>query len=58
VAIEKRDRGKTVKIEYRKIQINGEWFISDEREEKPKKNFQKKERRRQDEPAKKGIKRR
>jgi hypothetical protein len=36
---EKRDRGKRVKIGYRKIQINGEWFISDEREEKLKKNL-------------------
>jgi hypothetical protein len=29
---EERDRGKRVKIGYRKIQIKGEWFISDERE--------------------------
>jgi hypothetical protein len=34
-----RDRGKRVKIGYRKRQINGEWFIWDEREEKLKKNF-------------------
>jgi hypothetical protein len=27
VAREERDRGKMVKIEYRKIQMNGEWFI-------------------------------
>jgi hypothetical protein len=55
--VAREQKGKTVKIRYRKIQINEEWFISDEREEKPKKNFQKKERRRQDEPARKGIKR-
>jgi hypothetical protein len=39
VAREERDRGKRVKIRSRKIQINGEWFIWDEREEKLKKNF-------------------
>jgi hypothetical protein len=39
VARDERDRGKRVKIGYRKIQINGEWFISDEREEKLKKNL-------------------
>jgi hypothetical protein len=38
VAREERDRGKRVKIEYRKMQINREWFIWDEREEKLKKN--------------------
>jgi hypothetical protein len=38
VAREERDRRKTVKIGYRKIQINGEWFKWDEREEKVKKN--------------------
>jgi hypothetical protein len=27
VAREKRDRGRRVEIGYRKIQINGEWFI-------------------------------
>jgi hypothetical protein len=27
VAREERDSGKMVKIEYRKIQMNGEWFI-------------------------------
>jgi hypothetical protein len=32
VAREERDRGKRMKIGYRKIQINGEWFIWDERE--------------------------
>jgi hypothetical protein len=32
-------KGKSVKIGYRKMQINGEWFIWDEREEKLKKNF-------------------
>jgi hypothetical protein len=36
---EERDRGKRVKVGYRKIQINGEWFIWDEREEKLKKHF-------------------
>jgi hypothetical protein len=39
VAREVRDRGKRVKIGYRKIQINGERFIWDEREEKLKTNF-------------------
>jgi hypothetical protein len=34
-----RYRGKRVKIGYRKRQINGEWFIWDEREEKLKKHF-------------------
>jgi hypothetical protein len=29
VAREERDRGKRMKTGYRKIQINGEWFISD-----------------------------
>jgi hypothetical protein len=29
VAREERDKGKRVKIGYRKIQINGEWFIWD-----------------------------
>jgi hypothetical protein len=38
VAREERDRGKRVKIGCRKMQINGEWFIWDEREEKLKKN--------------------
>jgi hypothetical protein len=37
VAREERDRGKRMKIGYRKIQINKEWFIWDEREEKLKK---------------------
>jgi hypothetical protein len=37
VAREEIDKGKSVKIGYRKIQINGEWFIWDEREEKLKK---------------------
>jgi hypothetical protein len=36
---EERNRGKRVKIGYRKIQINGEWFRWDEREEKLKKIF-------------------
>jgi hypothetical protein len=36
---EKRYRGKRVNIGYRKIPINGEWFICDERAEKLKKNF-------------------
>jgi hypothetical protein len=39
VGREERDRGKRVKIGYRKIEINGEWSIWDEREEKLKKNF-------------------
>jgi hypothetical protein len=39
VAREERDRGKRVKIGYRKIQINGESFMWNEREEKLKKNF-------------------
>ncbi|KAJ3631830.1 hypothetical protein MTP99_012936 [Tenebrio molitor] len=39
LAREERDRGKRVKIRYRKIQINGEWFRWDEREEKLKKHF-------------------
>ncbi|KAH0808723.1 hypothetical protein GEV33_014068 [Tenebrio molitor] len=34
LAREERDRGKRVKIGYRKIQINGEWFRWDERQEK------------------------
>jgi hypothetical protein len=38
--------------------INGEWFIWDEREEKLKKNLLKKERNKEDEPARKGIKNR
>jgi hypothetical protein len=33
VAREERDKGNVVKIGYRKIQINGEWFIWDERGE-------------------------
>jgi hypothetical protein len=37
VAREKRGRGKRAKIGYRKIQINGEWFIWDEREKLKKK---------------------
>jgi hypothetical protein len=37
VAREEGDRGKRVKIGYRKIQVNGEWFIWDKRE-KLKKN--------------------
>jgi hypothetical protein len=58
VAREERDRGKRVKMGYRKIQINGEWFTWDERKEKQKKHFEKKERRRNDAPARKGKKRR
>jgi hypothetical protein len=38
MAREENDRGKMVKIGYRKVQINGEWFIRNEREEKLKKN--------------------
>ncbi|KAJ3621512.1 hypothetical protein MTP99_003635 [Tenebrio molitor] len=37
LAREERDRGKRVKIGYRKIQINGDWFRWDKRQEKPKK---------------------
>jgi hypothetical protein len=33
VAREERDKGKVVKIGYRKIQINREWFTWDERGE-------------------------
>jgi hypothetical protein len=51
VAREEKDRRKRVKTGYRKIHINGGWFIWDEREEKLKKNIQKKERRVEDEPA-------
>jgi hypothetical protein len=40
VAREEIDKGKSVKIGYRKIQINGEWFIWDEREEKLKKKVE------------------
>jgi hypothetical protein len=58
LAKEERDRGKRVKIGYRKIQINGEWFRWDEREEKLKKIFWKKERRRKDDQARKGTRRR
>jgi hypothetical protein len=36
---EERDRGKRVKIGYRRIQINGEWLRWDETEEKLKKHF-------------------
>jgi hypothetical protein len=36
LAREERDRGKRVKIGYRKIHINGEWFRWNEREEKLK----------------------
>jgi hypothetical protein len=39
LAREDRDRGKRVKIGYRKIQINGDWFRWDERQEKLKKIF-------------------
>jgi hypothetical protein len=39
VAREERDRGERVKIGYRKIQINGEWFRWDEREKKLKNNL-------------------
>jgi hypothetical protein len=40
LAREERNRGKRIKIGYRKIQINGEWFRwDDEREENLKKNF-------------------
>jgi hypothetical protein len=36
---EERGRGKSVKIGYRKMQVNREWFIWNVREEKLKKNF-------------------
>jgi hypothetical protein len=39
VTREERDRGKRVKIGYRKIQMNGEWFIWDERGKKLNKHF-------------------
>jgi hypothetical protein len=39
VAREERNRGTRVKIGYRKIQINGEWFTWDERAQKLKTNF-------------------
>jgi hypothetical protein len=39
VAREERDKGKSVKIGYRKIQINGEWFKWDETEENLNENF-------------------
>jgi hypothetical protein len=53
-----RGRGKRVKIGYRKIQIKDEWQIWVERGEKLKKKNRKKGRRREDEPARKVIKRR
>jgi hypothetical protein len=37
LAREERDRGKRVKIGYRKIQINRDWFRWDKRQEKLKK---------------------
>jgi hypothetical protein len=43
VAREQRNRGKVVKMGYRKIQINEEWSIWDERKEKLKKNRRKEE---------------
>jgi hypothetical protein len=39
VAREERNRRKRLRIGYRKIQINEEWFIWDERDEKLEKNF-------------------
>jgi hypothetical protein len=39
VAREEKDRRKRVKMGYRKIRINGKWFIWDEREEKLKENI-------------------
>jgi hypothetical protein len=44
LAREERDRGKRVKIGYRKIQINGDWFRWDKIQEKLKKICLKKER--------------
>jgi hypothetical protein len=38
MAREENDRGKMVKIGYRKVHINGEWFTRNEREEKVKEN--------------------
>jgi hypothetical protein len=38
VAREDRDRGRRVKIGYRKKQINGEWFIWNGRSEEEKTN--------------------
>jgi hypothetical protein len=37
--VSREERGKRVKIKYRKIQINGERFMWDKREDKLKKNF-------------------
>jgi hypothetical protein len=42
VAREERDRENRVKIGHRKIQINGEWFISDERRKKFRQRGEKK----------------
>jgi hypothetical protein len=39
VAREERDRGKRVKIGYRKIHINGEWFIWDGERGETEENF-------------------
>jgi hypothetical protein len=39
VTREQRERGKSVKMGYRKIQINGEWFIWDKRGKKLNKHF-------------------
>jgi hypothetical protein len=46
VAREQRNRGKVVKMGYRKIQINEEWSIWDERKEKLKKKIEGKKKRR------------
>jgi hypothetical protein len=39
VTRKQRERGKSVKMGYRKIQINGEWFIWDKRGKKLNKYF-------------------
>jgi hypothetical protein len=62
VAREERDKGKREKIGYRKIQVNGEGFIWDERERERKRGKTEetfleegeKKRRREDEPVRKG----
>jgi hypothetical protein len=43
VAREERDKGNVVKIGYRKIQINGEWFNWDERGETEEKILEEEE---------------
>jgi hypothetical protein len=55
VAREERDRGKRVKIGYRKIQINGEWFISDETRKKFRRRAEKKGRQTSEKRYKKKV---